>query len=299
MNASHMNTNASSAATFNGNTSNIVDYTHKVSPKWKKQQHEDNMGALLQPSPTLSEIKIRPNHPVGILKKETAPKGMVKSETKRSRKVRFHKGNKKRNTDVINVQVIAIETITSQRLKSRLWYTSRDVAIFLDRDAPILSLMEMGYTDDNLLNTDSNVALLKSKYSKKDLEEITTRGLERQTKKGIKKFHAASRASVQAVLQCQYTNRAMNIYDRMESIASVYSNISKESKHISIRRAKSDAMYVRDHCQIHNCTMEILQQLPQQNLRFNNSKSKKAVATTTTSLFSLFQRPNVGATMGQ
>jgi hypothetical protein len=291
MNASNMNTHASATAMLNGNTSSIVDYTNKLSPKWKKQ-HQDDMDTTLATSPTsvfmkLSEIEI----PVGILKKATVPKDMVNSETKRSRKVRFQEGNKRTE---VHVQVIPIEMIKSQRFKSRLWYTSRDIASMLERDAPILSLMEMGYTDDTLLNTDSNAALLQSKYSKKEIEEITTRGLERQTKKGIKKFHAASRASVQAVLQCQYTNRAMHIYYRMESIASVYSVTTKESQNMSIRRAKCDAMYVRDHCQIQNCTMEILRQI-QQNQSFN-SNSKKA---TTTSLFSLFQRPTAGTMVGQ
>lgn len=287
-----MNTHASATTMLNGNTSSIVDYTNKLSPKYKKQ-HQYDMDATLPTSPTsvftkLSEIEI----PAGILKKVTAPKDMVDSETKRSRKVRFQEGNKRTG---VHVQVIPIEMIKSQRLKSRLWYTSRDIASMLERDAPILSLMEMGYTDDTLLNTDSNAALLQSKYSKKELEEITTRGLERQTKKGIKKFHAASRASVQAVLQCQYTNRAMHIYYRMESIASVYSVTTKESQNISIRRAKCDAMYVRDHCQIQNCTMEILRQMQQQHQSFN-SKSKKAM---TTSLFSLFQRPTAGVMVGQ
>ena len=310
MNASIVNARATATAVeskSNGNTSHRVEENIIHSPKWKTRHIDRFATANPAASPTsklakIKEIKMHPaDHRRGILKKHTTPKSMSNTETKRTRKVRFHQGNNKKHSEV-NVQVIHIEMIKSQRLKSKLWYTSKDISSMLERDATILSLMDMGYTDEMLVNTDSKAALLLSKYSQKEIEELTTRGLERQTKKGIQRFQMTSRASIAAVLQCQHSNRGMHQYYRMECIASVYALTTRESQLQSLHRAKQDAKFVRDYCNIHNYTMDLLRQLQPQVLHgSNNGNSKKSLSSTTTSLFSLFQRPtaNVTANMGQ
>lgn len=241
--------------------------------------------------PKLSERKSQPTDGSGILKKKTKP------ETRRLWKVRFHHENKP-STDV-NVQVQPIEMIKSERVKSRLWYNARDVATMQGHDSVILTLMEMGYTDETLWNNEKNAALLKSKYSKKELEELTTRGLERQTIKGITKFRAVSRASIEAVLNCQYQNRTKPVPTRMKRIAAIYAVTTNESRQASLRRAKQDANFVLEYCHLQTCTMEILQQYQQQQQRNQKLNNRKAIMTTTTSLLSLFHRPTHSVITGQ
>lgn len=290
--APSMNINAT-ATTLNRH--HAVENT-KLSPR---QKTHHNVGMIASPScsiSTLSEIKIQPTDGSGILKKE------AKSETRRLRKVRFHHENKP--TTEVSVQVQPIDMIKSERVKSRLWYTARDIATMLSHDLVILSLMDIGYTDETLWNNEKNATLLKSKYSKKELEELTTRGLERQTKKGITKFRAVSRASIEAVLNCQYQNRTKPVPTRMERIAAIYAVTTNESRQSSLRRAKQDANFVLEHCHLQQCTTEMLlqhhqQQQQQQQQRNHKLNHRKAILTTTTSLFSLFHRPTHSVITGQ
>jgi hypothetical protein len=288
-----------------GYTRDTIENT-KLSPKTKVENNIHAAMTILSPTLIVANTSNAPlsssPRPKGILKNPATPKDKVHSDTKRSRKVRFHQGNNTNNkrTAEMNLQVIPIDMIKSQRMKSRLWYTSRDISMMLERDATILSLMDLGYTDETLVKADSEAALLLSKYTAKEMEEITTRGLERQTNNGIKKFQMASRASINAVLQCQYKHRTMHNYYRMECIAAAYALTTQESQQLSYRRAKQDAKYVRDHCNIQTCTMEILRQLQNKSPKLHNiNHNKKSFTTTTTSLFSLFHRPTSNATMGQ
>ena len=311
MYASNMNTRITAAvkpSPMNGPSSLIIEQT-KLSTRWNIH-HEDNSisttsTGMSPQSPVTIISKEKMQHPTscaGILKKHTVPKDVINSNAKRSRKVRFHHGNNNKHKEVA-VEVIPIELIKSPRIKSRLWYTARDIAMMIERDATILLLMDMGYTDETLVHTDSKAALLLSKYSPKEIEEMTTRGLERQSKKGIKRFQTVSRASIAAVLQCQHTNRSMHTYYRMECIASAYAMTTQESQQLSLRRAKLDAKFVREHCNIQNCTMELLRQLQQQAAptfhHISSNGNKKSLTTTTTSLLNLFYRPATNHTMGQ
>jgi hypothetical protein len=185
----------------------------------------------------------------------------VSKRSSNSRKVRFSERTMESssnydndNTD-IQIQIIPIQKVKSQYMKSKLWYSIRDIATILEQCSAIIKLMDMGYTDETMIQCKHIGPLLgkqrKIKCQQQYNDVVTTRGLERETKKGKVQFVQIHRSSISVVLQQQQYYDHHTTYQPIQYadyIASLYKLTTKESTNRSIQLGKMDEKFVQDYC---------------------------------------------------
>lgn len=149
----------------------------------------------------------------------------------------------------LRVEVIPVMALRHHREKSKIWYNQREFASMQDENSIVVKLMEMGYNDETLVQNTASCL----RGTSNDSIVMTTRGLERQTKKGFSCYLNARASSLQAVLTIQKLEKDSEPSIRAERIAFKYRLEASKAIKASLERASTDAILSRKYLYSGGC----------------------------------------------
>lgn len=163
--------------------------------------------------------------------------------------------------------IIPIEHVNEipKRDISKRWFCQDDFVDMQKQNRVVVQLMEMGYTDKYFVHSQRS-------------DELTTRGLERQTAKGKASFLKDCKSSVHVVLEqqqlyqeCMFPKQVVD-----ERIAKAYQCETAKAQQVAVLQALSDFEEIRDYCTDGSCDIESIRQAQlQQERRASSSVWRK------------------------